>query len=46
MPPEVKLHTVPNYIAFDSGENISGGEGHGSTFRVFYGLSKYLHLTP
>ena len=46
MPLEVKLHTVPHFKAFNSGEDISGGEGHGSTFRVFYELSKYLHFTP
>ena len=46
MPLEIKLHSVPHFKALNSDEDISGGEGHGRTFKVFYVLSKYSNFTP
>ena len=46
MPFEIKLHTVPHFKALNSGEDISGGKGHGRFFKVFYVLSNYPHFTP
>ena len=42
----IKVHTVPHFKALNSDDEISGGKGHGRTFKVFYVLSKYSHFTP
>ena len=46
MPLEESPYTVPHLKALNSDEDISGGKGHGRTFKVFYVLSKYPHFTP